>query len=87
MGTSILLLIGINIFYYLNKDELATAVLNSTDQYDAVPPEVFTKVFFMGQIIGGVIMIGLILLFYRIIYGILLKRLKNNYKELERMEI
>lgn len=30
--------------------------------------------------------VGVLLLFYRIIYGILLKRLKNNYKELLKLE-
>lgn len=87
VGTTILLLIGVNIFYYLHKDELAIAVQKSTTQYDAVPPEVFTKVFFMGQIIGGVVMIGLVLLFYFLVYGFLLKRLKRNYKELQKMEM
>ena len=87
VGTTILLMIGVNIFYYLHRDELAAAVQKTTTQYDAVPPEVFTKVFFLGQIIGGVVMIGLVLIFYRIIYGILLKRLQNNYNELQKMEM
>lgn len=34
-----------------------------------------------------VIMIGLLWLFYRVIYGILLKRLYKNYQELKKMEI
>lgn len=32
------------------------------------------------------IFIGLLLLFYRLIYGILLRRLKSNYEELKKME-
>jgi len=32
-------------------------------------------------------MIGFILLFYRIVYGILLRRLHKNYKELKKIEI
>jgi len=31
--------------------------------------------------------VGLVALFYRVIYGILLRRLQNNYKELEKLEI
>jgi hypothetical protein len=30
--------------------------------------------------------IGLLLLFYRLLYGILLKKLKHNYKELIKLE-
>lgn len=33
------------------------------------------------------VIIGLFLLFYYLIYGILLRRLNNNYKELKRMEV
>lgn len=33
------------------------------------------------------LIIGVFLLFYYLIYGILLKRLNNNYKELKRMEV
>lgn len=38
-------------------------------------------------IIMAVLMCGLLWLFYRIIYGILLKRLYKNYKELEKIEL
>lgn len=38
------------------------------------------------QIVFGVLMLGVIWLYYRIIYGILLRRLTKNYKELENME-
>jgi hypothetical protein len=46
--------------------------------------------FWIGVLISMVIMIGVAVgvlwLFYRIVYGILLKRLHKNYKELERFE-
>jgi hypothetical protein len=38
-------------------------------------------------IIVGLVIVGLIWLFYRLIYGILLKRLNQNYKELERLDL
>jgi len=47
--------------------------------------------YYVGLIIGTVIMlaiaIGFLLLFYWLIYGILLKRLNNNYKELKKLEV
>jgi len=33
------------------------------------------------------VMVGILLLFYRIVYGILLKRLNGNYKELKKLEV
>jgi len=33
------------------------------------------------------VMIGILLLFYRVVYGILLKRLNGNYKELKKLEV
>ena len=38
-------------------------------------------------LVGIGFMIGFIWLFYRLVYGILLKRLNNNYKELKRLEL
>lgn len=38
-------------------------------------------------IIVAILMFGILWLFYRIIYGILLKRLYKNYKELEKIEL
>ncbi len=49
-------------------------------------PTPFATAFFLTQLGIGIIIIGLILLFYRVIYGILLKRLKGNYNELRKME-
>lgn len=87
VGASVLLLIGVNLFYYTKKEQLYQLMIDNYEGYSAIPPESFTSVFFISQIIGGVIMIGLLLLFYRLIYGILLKRLKKNYKELEEINL
>ena len=86
VGASILLLIGVNLFYYTKKDQLYTLMVENYEGYGAIPQESFTSVFFISQIIFGVLLVGLILLFYRIIYGILLKRLKRNYTELRKIE-
>jgi hypothetical protein len=87
VGASVLLLIGINLFYYTKKDQLYQLMIENYEGYSAIPPESFTSIFFISQLIGGVIMIGLLLLFYRVVYGILLRRLQKNYKELEEIEV
>ena len=86
VSASILLLIGVNLVYYTKKDQLYTLMVENYEGYGAIPKESFTSVFFISQVIFGVLLVGLILLFYRVIYGILLKRLKHNYTELGKME-
>lgn len=46
----------------------------------------FIRIMLISQIIAFFVVCGLLLIYYRIIYGILLKRLTNNYKELETLE-
>ena len=87
VGASILLLIGINIFYYSRKEQLYALMVENYEGYSAIAQENFTSIFFVSQLIGGALMIGLLLLFYRLVYGILLKRLNRNYKELKKMEV
>ena len=86
VGASVLLLIGVNIYYYSKKEQLYQLMVENFEGYGAIPQENFTSVFFLSQFIFGIILIGLILIFYRIIYGILLKRLKGNYNELRKIE-
>jgi hypothetical protein len=80
-----LLMLGINIFYYLNKEKLYD-ILKNDDIYGSIPPETFTTSFFLLQFVAGVILIGLLILFYWVIYGLLLRRLKRNYRELKKIE-
>ena len=87
IAAAILLMIGTNIFYYLNKDKLYDLLKESYEGYAAIPAESFTTVFFLGQVIGGIFFIGVLLLFYRLVYGILMRRLKRNYKELKKIEV
>ena len=87
VSASILLLLGVNIFYYSKKEQLYDLMIENFEGYGAIPKESFTSVFFISQLIFGVVLVLLILLFYRIIYGILLKRLKGNYNELRKIEM
>lgn len=84
--TSILLIVGINIFYYLNQDIVFKFM---TEDYGIanITQERFMKMFFAIQILFGIVLIGFVMLFYRIVYGILLHRLRKNYKELEKIEV
>jgi hypothetical protein len=87
VGATLLLLIFVNIYYYKNKEQLYTYLIENFEGYSALPQENFTSIFFLSQLLGGIIIIGFLLLFYRIIYGILLKRLYSNYKELKKIEL
>ena len=86
VSASVLLLIGVNLFYYTKKEQLYPLMAENYEGYGTIAKESFTSVFFISQLLFGVLLVGLILLFYRIIYGILLKRLQHNYTELEKME-
>lgn len=87
IGTAILLLIYTNIHYYRRKDELYTVFSEFSDSYAAIPVESFTAVFFTAQLIVGVALVLFLVLFYYLIYGLLLRRLKRNYRELKKIEV
>lgn len=82
IGMASLLLIGINVYYYYNQEKL-TSLLHQDDTFGGLPAETFINV----NIIAGILLIGFLALFYYVIYGLLLRRLKRNYKELQKMEI
>ena len=82
-----LILVYINLYCFTKKSELYNILIKENEAYQGVPIETFTSVFFITQFIVGILFIGLILLFYRIVYGILLRKLKHNYGELEKIEL
>jgi hypothetical protein len=86
VGATALTLLIFNIYFFFEKDKLSN-ILSNTEGYNTLPPEQITTAFFLGQIIVGVIMIGLLILIYWLIYGMLLKRLNRNYNELKKIEI
>lgn len=87
VSLSILLLVGVNLYYYMMQDRLYKLLSTYYPEYATIPQEKFTNIFFVTTLIFGVIFIGLIILFYRVVYGILLRRLKRNYDELEKIEM
>lgn len=80
-----LILIFINIMYYIKSDVLIDII---TEEYGSViDTSTFLTYFFVIQVVFGLIMLGLLLLFYRVVYGILLRKLKKNHRELEKIEV
>jgi hypothetical protein len=86
VSTSILIIIAVNIYYYLNQDIVFKYMIEDYGIAN-ISQEKFISMFFLIQILFGILMIGLVLVFYRLVYGILMKRLRNNYKELKKIEV
>lgn len=82
IGMATLLLLFVNLYYYFNQDKLME-ILHTDEFYSTIPPEVFIKL----NIVAGLILIAFLIVFYWVLYGLLLRRLKRNYKELKRIEV
>ena len=87
VGASMLMIIGLNIYYYLNQDVIFEMMVADYGISKNISQEKFIQVFLVVQFVFGLIMIGLMLLFYRLLYGTLLLRLNKNYKELKKLEL
>lgn len=88
IGVSLLIMVGVNIYYYFNKEhlfELMQATMFADNPN--LDLESFSTVFFVSQIVVGIIFLGIIALIYYLVYGLMLRRLKKNYVELEKMEV
>jgi len=86
IGMAIALLAGTNLYYYSHQDKLID-LLKSQDIYGAIPAETVINKFFIYNLIAGIMIIGFLMLFYFLLYGLLLRRLKRNYKELKKIEV
>lgn len=80
----ILLSIILNVVMFSHPDIL---IENMTPKNTTLDSDKFLGIMIMVQIIVLLIMCGIIWAYYRIIYGILLKKLNRNYKELESLEV
>ena len=80
----ILLSVILNAVMFSHTDILIENLMPKNSNLDT---EKFLAINIVVQIILLAVMCGLIWLYYRIIYGILLKKLKRNYKELESLEV
>ena len=84
IGMFIISSIIVNFYFYMNIDKLYE-VLGLAAQ--GVPRDNFGLTFIVLQVVLGLLVVGLLMLFYYLIYGILLRRLKQNYRELKKMEV
>jgi hypothetical protein len=77
--------VGILLPYFMNNDPNTKTIIDNA----TANGEIFK--FYAGIIIVTLlilaVVIGVLLLFYWLIYGILLKRLNKNYRELKRLEV
>lgn len=76
----ILLSIAFNIVIFSNPDHLMEFMAQDNPEMNQ---EHFLTIMLIAQIITIILVCGLLWLWYRVIYGILLKKLNRNYKELE----
>lgn len=86
VGGFTLLLIFLNLLYY-SQGDLLFEYFSQNNSVTYQDKDSFMFMFYIFNIIFGLIMIGLVILFYRIVYGIFLKRLKKNYNELAKIEL
>ncbi len=70
-------------FYEIFSSTSNTLLYKKTSN---IPYELSNTIIIVSISIAMIIMIAIILLIYRLIYGILLRRLKKNYKELEQLD-
>jgi len=83
VGVFVLSSIVVDIFFFSRSDQLYE-IMDFASQ--GIPQENFASVFIISQVIVGVIVLSLLILFYWLIYGLLLRRLNRNYKELKKMD-
>ncbi len=79
--------IYINLFMVVVGMFYALFVLSHDNHYFDKLNNIQSSVFILAFLAFLVLFVGLIWLIYKIIYGILLKRLKNNYAELKKIDL
>lgn len=84
VGMFVLSSIVLNVFFYNRSDQLYEIMDFAAK---GVAQDNFASIFIISQILVGLAFVGVLILFYWLVYGILLKRLKRNYKELKKMEL
>ena len=82
VGMTIAFSVAIDTYLYNNSEKLYE-VMGLAKQ--GIPKEGFANIFIISQIIVGFVIIALLILFYWLVYGILLKKLKGNYRELKKI--
>src|SRR5699024_5914284 len=84
--SSVIVIILISLHYSRNKEKLLEFILKQNPTLNIENTEAVITSFFISFGVTAVILIGVLLLLYRIFYMRLLKRLKSNYKQLQDIE-
>ncbi len=84
IGMFILSSVVLNFIYYANSEQLYEIMGSPSAR--GINAENFATIFIVIQVIVGIVFVGILGLFYWLVYGILLGRLKRNYKELKVMD-
>jgi uncharacterized membrane protein YciS (DUF1049 family) len=71
---------------YSLKISLDKTAVQSAGKIAEIPNNIYI-LFFVGMLIITAILTGGFWLIYRLIYGILLKKLKNNFEELKKIDL
>lgn len=83
IASAIITLVLVSIHYSRNKERLVVFILEQNPSLNIDNTAAITTGFFIGFTLTAVVIIGVMLLLYRIVYIRLLKRLKANYKQLQ----
>ncbi len=75
----------IGVFYVIGNDDSFSAQIDQATANGEILK--LYAVVIITTVVALAIMVGILLLFYYLIYGILLKRLNKNYRELKKLEI
>ncbi|UMB55197.1 hypothetical protein MKD41_06930 [Lutibacter sp. A64] len=78
----ILLSLIVNIIMFSSPEIMVETLIPKNKEIDG---ELFLTIMLIAQVVAVFIIIGLLWLYYKIIYGILLKKLSKNYKELKNL--
>jgi len=75
------------IFGIYLDDSLLLSIDGVSEKLDEVPLEKFKTMASLVIAIGGIVVVGLLGGIYFLLYGLLLRKLNRNYKELKRLEV
>ena len=70
--------------YFYSRSQKLYEIMDFASK--GIPEKGFATAFIISQIIIGILVVGLLIAFYWLIYGILLKKLNKNYKELKKID-
>ena len=83
LGMTAISMIIVFIFQFLYDPTIKKAIDNASSNID---PKTFYCIMLLVYAVVIIVFIGLIWLFYRVLYGILMRKLEKNYNELKKID-